>query len=311
MKEKPLVSVLMAAYNREHLIGGSIDSFLRQSYYNIELVICNDCSSDNTEAVIFEYMRKDPRIRYIKNEKNIGFIKTMNQLFSSALGDFVCILDSDDFMADDRIEYQISKITELNADALINEFVKVETDDSVVPHTPRYTHSVKVLANGPDIFYPSGSIMMKKEVLERVGGYHPYFADTFCGDIYFINQIAENFVLYYDPRHVYYYRLTPGSMTQSFSLYKLSKLALVKKLIEQRKKTSTDFLEQGKMQELELLRLELMKDKKWKSEQYRLYAARCLDEKDMTNGINMLKKAFMLNPFSIINYRTLAYLFKK
>jgi hypothetical protein len=64
------------------------------------------------------------------------------------------------------------------------------------------------------------------------------------------------------------------------------------------------------MDELEQLRLKLMSNKKWHSEQYRVYAARSIDQKQKQNGKKLLRKAILLNPFSLDNFRTLFYLIK-
>ena len=73
---KVLVSVIMPAYNASLYLRDAIDSILNQSYHNFELIIINDGSTDNTEAIILSY--SDFRIRYVKNEENLKLIKTLN-----------------------------------------------------------------------------------------------------------------------------------------------------------------------------------------------------------------------------------------
>ena len=69
-----LVSVIMPSYNTAHFIKETIESVLAQTYSNWELIIVDDCSTDNTDKVVSEYL-EDERIRYIKNEKNSGTAK--------------------------------------------------------------------------------------------------------------------------------------------------------------------------------------------------------------------------------------------
>lgn len=311
MENLPLVSVLMAAYNREAIIASGIESFLKQTYPNAELLVCDDCSTDNTVAVVEHYAKKHPNIVLYKNERNKKFIHTINWLFAQAKGDYICICDSDDWMADNRIAHQLHILQQYGADAVISEFNHVHSDGKISPHGARSTAPFVIKENSKDVFFPSGSLFMKRSVIEKVKGYPEYFADAFCADIYFINTIAANFKLMYDPTHIYYYRLTPGSMTQAFDLYKLSKLELAHFLIKQRVETGTDFLEQQNFEALEKERVKIFNDKKWQSEQYRLYAARAIDENDFKQAARLIKKAYGSNLFSLQNYQTLLYYIRK
>ncbi len=71
----PKVSIAMCTYNGERFIREQLDSIVSQSFYNFELVIVDDCSSDSTVSIIKEYMQKDERIKFFQNEKNLGFVK--------------------------------------------------------------------------------------------------------------------------------------------------------------------------------------------------------------------------------------------
>ena len=100
-----LVSVIMPAYNTEKYIKESIDSVLNQTYKNLELIIINDCSTDNTEKKINEF--KDKRIKYIKNTKNSGAAISRNKALQEAKGRLIAFLDSDDIWMPEKLEKQI------------------------------------------------------------------------------------------------------------------------------------------------------------------------------------------------------------
>lgn len=308
---EPKVSVLMAAYNRADLIQFGIESFLRQSYPNVELIICDDCSTDNTLDVVRAYAARHHTIKWYKNEVNKKFVPTVNWMFSVADGDYICLLDSDDEMAEDRVAHQLGILQRYGADAVISELARINKDGGLVPNPPRATEPFRIVPDSKDVHFPSGSIMMHRKVVEKVKGYHPYFADAFCGDIYMINSIATDFKLMYDPRCLYHYRLTEGSMTQTFDLYTLSKLALARFLIEQRKQTGTDYLEQGDMEALEAKRLQILNDKKWQAEQYRIYAARAIDDGRREEALKMITRSLTLNPFSSMTCKTALYYLRK
>lgn len=308
--QAPKVSVLMAVYNRPELVKNAIESFLRQTYSNAELLICDDCSTDHTPEVINDYAIKNKNIKWYKNNANKKFLPTINWLFSIADGEYVCICDSDDEMSDDRLEHQLRIIKECNADAVLSGLARIDNQGSVIFNKPLWDEQRQIRPNSDEVIISTGSLFMHHSVLDKVKGYHSYFADSFCGDIYFINSIATNFKLIYDPKPVYYYRLTEGSMTQKFNLYQLSKLELSKFLIKQRQDTGTDFLEQNNFEDLEIKRAAIMCNRKWRAEQYRLYAARAIDEQKTKIGLKMILSSFQYNPLALINYKTLWYLIR-
>ena len=71
MKNEPLISVILPVHNGERFLAQSIKSVLSQTFKNIELVIVNDCSTDNSEAIVNEFAKNDSRVKYYKNEKNL------------------------------------------------------------------------------------------------------------------------------------------------------------------------------------------------------------------------------------------------
>jgi glycosyltransferase EpsE len=301
----------MTAYNREVLIAEAIESFMRSDYPNKKLLICDDCSSDNTFAVASAYSERYSDIHVIRNSVNSGFIFSINRLFSMVESDIVCICDSDDEMTPDRLTHQVKRMKAFNADAIISEHSRIMSDGSLRQNPVRSPFPFFVKPNSKDVFMPSGSLMMGRKVLQRVKGYNEYFSDAFCADIYLINTIASEFSLLYDPTHVYLYRLTPGSMTQQFSLYRLSKLQLVMDLIADRRRTGTDLLELGKFDELEARRVWIEKDRKWRSGQYRTYAARAIDENNFKKALSYMLKSWKNNPFDPRLCRTMYYFIKK
>lgn len=98
MMTKPLVSVIMTAYNREKYIGEAIESVLASTFSNFELIICDDCSKDRTFEIAGEYAARDSRIRLVKNEYNLGDYPNRNKASSYATGVYIKYLDSDDLL---------------------------------------------------------------------------------------------------------------------------------------------------------------------------------------------------------------------
>ncbi|MSS59514.1 glycosyltransferase [Erysipelotrichaceae bacterium Oil+RF-744-GAM-WT-6] len=101
-----LVSVIMPSYNTAPYIAKSIESVLRQTYRNLELIIVDDCSTDNTDEVVESF--SDPRIHYFHNEKNSGAAVSRNKALREAKGQWIAFLDSDDLWVPEKLERQIA-----------------------------------------------------------------------------------------------------------------------------------------------------------------------------------------------------------
>ena len=90
------VSVIMSAYNSQNSIKDSIKSVLGQTYGNFEFLILDDGSSDDTEKIIKNYANKDKRIKFFKNNKNLGLTKSLNILIGMSKGNIIARQDADD-----------------------------------------------------------------------------------------------------------------------------------------------------------------------------------------------------------------------
>lgn len=105
-----LVSVIMPAYNCEKYIADAIESVLKQTYSNFELIVIDDGSKDRTLEIIREYSNKDPRVKALQNEKNSGVSSTRNRGISLAEGEWIAFLDSDDIWIEDKLEKQMNRV---------------------------------------------------------------------------------------------------------------------------------------------------------------------------------------------------------
>lgn len=102
-----LVSIIMPSYNTANYIGESINSVINQTYKNWELIIVDDCSTDNTDEIVNKFL-KDERIKYLKNEKNSGAAISRNKALREAKGRWIAFLDSDDLWVPEKLEKQIN-----------------------------------------------------------------------------------------------------------------------------------------------------------------------------------------------------------
>lgn len=102
-----LVSIVMPSYNTANYIEASIESVRHQTYENWELIIVDDCSTDNTDEVV-KPLLSDARIRYLKNEKNSGAAVSRNLALREAKGKWIAFLDSDDLWLPEKLEKQVA-----------------------------------------------------------------------------------------------------------------------------------------------------------------------------------------------------------
>lgn len=111
MKEG-LVSIITPAYNCEKYIGQTIESVISQTYQNWEMIITNDCSTDNTEQIVIEYAKQDHRIKLVKLSENSGAAIARNTGMSKAQGQYIAFLDADDLWKPKKLELQIAFMLE-------------------------------------------------------------------------------------------------------------------------------------------------------------------------------------------------------
>jgi len=114
MNTMPLVSVLMPAFNSELYIAEAIESILNQTYKNIELIIFDDGSTDNTRAVIEK--NQDPRTIKILSDVNYGVVRARNEMIDRARGQYIALMDADDIADPTRSEKQLSILEGGNCD---------------------------------------------------------------------------------------------------------------------------------------------------------------------------------------------------
>ena len=140
-----LVSVIMPSYNTAKFISETIESVLAQTYPNWELIIADDCSTDDTDAVVRPYLA-DGRIRYMKNEKNSGAAVSRNRALREAKGKWIAFLDSDDLWLPEKLEKQIAFMEQNNCRFSYTNYIEI--DENSVPNGRSVTGPKKITRHG-------------------------------------------------------------------------------------------------------------------------------------------------------------------
>lgn len=121
-----LVSIIMPSYNTAKFIGDSIESVLSQTYANWELIIVDDCSTDETDEVVSRF--DDNRIRYLKNEKNSGAAISRNRALREAKGRWIAFLDSDDLWFPEKLEMQVEFMKKNGYHFSYTNYIEIDED---------------------------------------------------------------------------------------------------------------------------------------------------------------------------------------
>jgi glycosyltransferase involved in cell wall biosynthesis len=185
MQENPLVSIICLAFNHEKFVVETLDSVVQQNYQPIELIIVDDCSTDNTKLVINNWLSTHPEVQFIVNEINKGNTKSFNNALKFAKGEYIIDLAADDLIVPNGIELQInafqnSKFKNLgvvygnaeiiNEDGSFNSFYfPVNENGKVIAKRAIGDIYSSVLSTGDSIC--SVSALIKKSVFDFLEGY--------------------------------------------------------------------------------------------------------------------------------------------
>jgi len=119
------ISVIVPIYNVEKTLKRCVESILRQTYGNFELILVNDCGKDNSAAIAFSYSKQCENVTFIKQSKNQGVDKARHLGLRNARGAYIMFVDSDDWLPPNALEVLLKKIEDENADVVTGSIVKV------------------------------------------------------------------------------------------------------------------------------------------------------------------------------------------
>ncbi len=175
----PKVTVIMPVYNAEKYIAKAISSILDQSYQNFELLIIDDCPTDNSMEAVNTF--NDNRLRIIHNEKNKGIAYSRNRGLAESRGEYIALMDDDDIAVVDRLKTQVcfldeNKKIDVVGGALveINEYGEIKGAKSTPLHNPQYIKAHLMFYNA----IVNGSAMFRKEFVDR---FHIQYQDNYLG----------------------------------------------------------------------------------------------------------------------------------
>lgn len=203
--QNKLISIAMCTYNGEKFIKEQLDSILDQTYKNIEIIIVDDVSNDTTVEIIQNY--KDNRIKFFKNEKNLGFVKNFEKAISLCSGDYIALADQDDIWKNYKIEKFIQEIGDnllIYSDAILIDKDSKEIGKELI-------RPVTNLISGSNtkafLFYNciSGNTMMfSKELIKHIIPINKKFSFHDSWIAFIANSLGK--VTYTEEAMIYYRR---------------------------------------------------------------------------------------------------------
>ena len=210
------VSIGIPTYNRCNLLGDAINSALKQTYKNIEIIVFDNDSTDDTDQIIFSF--EDSRLFYFRNDKNIGMVGNWNSCLEKATGEFFLLLSDDDILEEYAIEILIagfiddtislsyggvSFIDENNFPLELNNLSapEIESGRNLVLNILKYKRAV----------YPSASLI-RTSTAKKMGGYPNIGSAT---DFALIGTLVKDSNVYYTNKKIVKYRIHKKS--ESFS----------------------------------------------------------------------------------------------
>lgn len=212
----PRVSIIVPAYNCARYLPAAIDSVIRQTFADWELIIVNDGSTDDTPSVVSSYShRLGTKLRYVY-QSNRGVSAARNAAIQESRGEFVAILDADDVWLPARLARGVAVMDSNPAVGLVHsQIARVNSDGAVVDYhsfPPRYQAgqiAVDIFTRRANVLSPS--VLLRKRCLDVVGLFDETMHATEDRDLWF--RIAERYEVAYIHEILAHYRVSTGSAT--------------------------------------------------------------------------------------------------
>lgn len=214
------ISIVITAWNVENFIKDAVQSAIKQTYKDIEIIVVNDCSTDSTPKILEELSRSDSRVKVIKNEMNLGAGMSRRIGILNSTGEYVLLLDGDDWLNPDFIEVLAKKAKETDADIVSGGIIVRHPSgayDATSYGNTECTGFDKVIK-----FWKERIVFMNNKLIRRrLHTEIPYCKRRFIEDTpVIIPQLyLANKVVYVD-NIGYNYRMQEGSLTHKATPFK-------------------------------------------------------------------------------------------
>lgn len=220
MINTPLVTIVVISYNHSRFLVECLNSIQSQTYRNIELIVADDASTDNSVPVIEAWLLKNNRIAKKQfHQINTGVIQTLNECIALAQGKYIKLLAADDYLAPACIEKSVTFLEQKDQryGMVFTDIYAVNNDSEILPDYADYN---ALASCGPETFneellkgnrIAALSVCMKSDVLKETGAYDTEFLTE---DYYRWLKIAEKYLIGYIPEKLAYYRFHDSNISK-------------------------------------------------------------------------------------------------
>ena len=180
------VSVIMSVYNNENTVLESVNSILSQTFTEIEILITDDSSTDNSYEILKDLKNQDGRIKLFKNQKNIGLTKTLNNMIKISNGDFIARQDADDYSLPIRLETQIKMMEKFDIKISTARALELETKREIPGLSFYIPYRYLIYFKNPFIH---GTLVIDSSLMKRYLYNEDYF---FAQDYELFSRLFQN-----------------------------------------------------------------------------------------------------------------------
>lgn len=211
---QPLVSVVIATYNMARYLDQAIDSILVQQWRPLEIIVVNDGSTDDTDAVMKKYADY-PQVRYIATE-NQGQPKAKNTGLRAARGKFIAFCDADDLWEPDKLALQMPLFSDPKVGVVYSEISNIDEHNRRYEKPPVYKRHVGDIKNHLLLrnFVPFGTAVIRRACVEKNGLFDEQFRMGIDWDLWLRYSLDWHFT--YVPQRTYIYREWSGQMSTNY-----------------------------------------------------------------------------------------------
>ena len=211
---EPLVSVVIASYNMEQYLCLAINSILAQTWGNIEVIIIDDGSTDNTSESVQQYSN-NKKVRYIKTE-NQGQPKAKNRGLTEAQGDFIAFCDADDLWQPNKLELQIPVFSQPDIGVVYSEVSYIDEHGRAYDQPAVYQRYSGIVTDQLLMknFVPFGTAVIRRACIEQNGVFDEEFKMGIDWDLWLRYSLDWKFA--YIPDKIYIYREWSGQMSTNY-----------------------------------------------------------------------------------------------
>ena len=240
MNEYPKISVIIPSYNSGKFLNEAIESVVNQTYKNLEIIIVNDGSIDDTEKIAKEWQEKDKRVRYLKYQSNRGLPAARNTGIKNSQGDYLAFLDADDIWLPSKLETQLEKIKETKSDLIFSNWYiwSAKSNHKSLAITKKIflgslnQSRLLCLFIRRNLGNPS-TALLKKEKLFEVGFFDEELFSSEDYDLW-LRFILKGGKISFINQPLIYYRKHSEQMTTNDYKMRLSRLMVFKKVLHRK-----------------------------------------------------------------------------